>query len=382
MRASIHLGRIGGIRVGLNWSLLPIAVLFAWSLASGQLPYEVGGYPHAAYWLAAVVTTAAFFACLLAHELSHAVVARRRHLQVDSIVLWLLGGMAQMQTEPDDPGTELRVSMAGPAMSLFVAVALGLSAWAFHELAISPLVVASVAWLAGINALLGFFNLLPALPLDGGRVLRALLWRHWGDRARATNAAAGTARVIGGALIGLGAAELLLQGSFEGAWIALIGWFIFAVAGQQQQRVAVGDRLGRPRVADAMSGPPVSVPASANLSDVFNHHLRSYGFSSFPVVDELGALVGLLTVERMNRVPGERWWLTNVLEASVPATEIVACGPNDPLDEVAARLSRSPDHVAVVVDAGRPVGILSGQEADTILQRMALLRQALAGVAP
>lgn len=379
MNESIHLGRIGGIRVGLNWSLLPIAALFAWSLASGQLPYEVAGYPRAAYWLAAVLTTLTFFASLLAHELAHALVARRRRVPVDRIVLWLLGGVAEMQSDPPDPRSELMVAGAGPLASLAVGGVVGGLAWGLSSLALSPLLVACLAWLAGINVLLAVFNLLPALPLDGGRLLRAVLWRIWGDRARATGAAARTARVIGGGLIGLGAAELLLQGSLEGAWIALIGWFIFAAAGQEQLLAAVPARPAGPRVADAMSHPPVVLRSDDTLADVHNRYLRRFGFSSFPVVDSAGGLVGLALVRRMNEVPGERWWVTNVMDASARPGEILVCGPWDSLGAVTGRLAVSPDRTAVVLDGGRPVGVLSYSDAVRVLNRQARLEAALAG---
>src|SRR5579884_1277582 len=173
MRESVHLGRVAGIRIGLSWSLLPAFVLIAWSLADGQLPFEVPGYSSRAYWVVGVVTSVAFFAGLVAHELSHALVARRRGLEVRGIVLWLFGGVAQMEGDMDNARTELLVAVVGPATSLLIAGVGALGAWGLDSAGVSPIVVAALAWLAVINGLLGVFNLLPAFPLDGGRLLRA-----------------------------------------------------------------------------------------------------------------------------------------------------------------------------------------------------------------
>ena len=375
MRESFHLGRVAGVSVGLNWTLLPVAALFTWSLATGQLPYEVHGYSSSAYWVTALLTTILFFAGLLAHELSHAVVARRGGIHTRGIVLWLLGGVAQLDSDSTDPGTEFKVAVAGPAMSLTIALVAGLGAWGLSALGLSPLIVAAVVWLAGINALLGVFNLLPAFPLDGGRVLRAALWWRWRDQARATAAVARTARFIGAGLVGLGLVEFLSTGSLGGTWLALIGWFVMTSARQQERRVAVGSRLADIRVADAMSVPPVVVPVSATLADVLNQYLRVHRFTTYPVVDETGRIVGLTTTSRMNRVPGERWWMTPVTAASATPAEMVVCSPVDPLGPVSDRLAASPDGIAVVIDQGRLVGMLSASDVEGALRRADLLRR-------
>ena len=365
MEESVHLGRIGGVRVGANWSLLPIFALVAWSLAVSQLPAEVGGYTDRAYWITAVVTAAAFFASLLAHELAHAFVARRHGIEVKGIVLWLLGGVAQLGADTPDPRSELRVALAGPAASLGLAATSGAAAWTLGHLGLSPLLVAALAWLGGINALLGVFNLLPAFPLDGGRVVRAVLWRRWGDRARATAAAAGAGRVVGIGLVGLGALEVLrglqLQASLPvgGLWLALIGWFITAAAGQQRGLAGEQARLGRLTVADAMSRDPLVVPASATVAEVVEGYLRGGRFSGFPVGDSSGRIVGLTTVTRIGRVPREAWGRTPITAAAASPAEMVACRSDEPLAPAAARMRAAPDGRAIVIDAGRLVGIVT-----------------------
>ncbi|HZU73345.1 MAG TPA: site-2 protease family protein [Acidimicrobiales bacterium] len=379
MRESISLGRIGGTRVGINWSLLPIFALIAWGLASSQLPGEVSGYSTTAYWVAGVITAVAFFASLLAHELSHAALARRHGIKVQGIVLWLFGGVAQMEGDMPDARTELQVAFVGPATSLAIAGAGGVVAFALDHLGAPLIVVASVAWLAAINAMLGLFNLLPAFPLDGGRVLRALLWRHWGDRVRATNAAATAGRAIGFALIGVGAVEFFAAGGIGGVWLAMIGWFVVTAAVQQRQRTLVEDRLGDLRVADAMSASVVVVPAGATLNEVVDTYVRPTHLSVFPVGDTTGRIVGMTTVERMHAVPGERWWLTPITAAAASPAEMVTVSSGDRLAEVADRIEDSPDRAAVVIDQGRLVGVITGSDVARAISRAALLRQAMLG---
>jgi Zn-dependent protease len=248
MNETIHFGRIGGIRVGANWSLLPIFLLIAWSLAVVLLPAAAPGFTGWGYWLFGLLAAAAFYASLLAHELSHAFVARRYGVSVKGIVLWLLGGVAQLDGDSPDARAELRVAAAGPATSLGIAAVAAALAGILAGIGTSSLMVAAVWWLAGINALLAAFNLLPAFPLDGGRILRALLWRRWSDRVRATAVAATVGKIAGYALIAVGILELLAGGgALGGIWLALIGWFITVSARQQNERVRERARPAAPQ---------------------------------------------------------------------------------------------------------------------------------------
>ena len=374
MEESVHLGRIGGVRVGINWSLVPVFLLVAWSLAVGQLPSDAFGYTRSAYWVAAVLTSVAFFASLLAHELAHAFVARRHGVETRGIVLWLFGGVAQLEGDTPNARAELRVAAAGPATSLGLAAIAGAGAWLLNHTGVSALLVAAVAWLAVINAMLGVFNLLPAFPLDGGRVLRAFLWRHWRDRLRATAAAATAGKVVGYGLIGLGAVELLAGGALGGIWLAMIGWFVTSAAGQQGRRVSERGLYGALRVADAMTSRPTVVPATATVADVVDRCVRPGRFSSYPV-GESGRIVGLATVERIGRVPRDAWPYTVITAAAARPAEMVVCRPDEPLVDVAARVRDSIDRRAIVVDEGRLVGILTPSDIDRALTLARLLSE-------
>ncbi len=360
MNESFHLGEIRGVRVGINWSLLPIFLLIALSLAGTLLPSAAPGYTTSAYWVFALLTTAAFYASLLAHELAHALVARRRGVEVKGIVLWILGGVAQLEGDSRDPRAELEIVGAGPLTSLGLAAGGALAALLLGAVGTSALLVSSLAWLAGINALLALFNMLPAFPLDGGRILRALLWRHWHDRMRATAVAARVGKICGIGLIAVGVLEFLAGGgALGGIWLAVIGWFITVAAGQQHEQVTERSRAGHLRVADAMTRAPLAVPAQATVAEVIERYVRPNRFSSFPVVDTDGRLVGLATVTRMASLPRPRWHTTPVGAAAAPPTEIVQCAPSDSLTDVAVRMQSSPDRRAVVVDGANVVGILT-----------------------
>ena len=268
MRESVYLGRVAGIRIGLSWSLLPAFALIAWSLANGQLPYEVPGYNHSAYWVVGVLTAVAFFAALVAHELAHSIVARRRGMRVQGIVLWLFGGVAQMEGEMSDPRTELMVAVVGPLVSLLIAGVGALGAWGLDAAGASPIVVAALAWLAAVNGLLGVFNLLPAFPLDGGRLLRAGLWWRWKDQNRATRAAANSGRIVGGGLIALGVLEWFRLGGFGGLWLAAIGWFVVTAAGQALRDPSLATPSEVPALPlEPPSEPPPELPSDAERAE-------------------------------------------------------------------------------------------------------------------
>jgi len=363
MGESLHLGRFRGISVGVNWSLVPVFVLVAWSLATTLLPSAAPGHAGWGYWLFALLTAAAFYASLLAHELGHALLARRHGVGVRGIVLWVFGGVAQLEGDTPSPRAELELAAAGPAVSLALAAAgLGAAA-ALAALRADSLLVAAVGWLGAINALLAVFNLLPAFPLDGGRILRSLLWWRWGDRERATAAAARVGRAGGFVLIALGAVEFLVGGgALGGLWLALIGWFVVSAAAQQRDRYMGGGRAERPRAGEAMNANPTSIPAGLTVAQALEAHVRPTRFAAFPVIDAERRVLGLVTVERIAALPRESWATTPILAAAVPDRELVRCAAGDRLEEVAARMRAADARLALVLENGRLVGILSASD--------------------
>jgi len=236
-RRTIHgdltLGRFGGVEVRLNWSLLVVFALIVWSLADGVFPSQNPGLSHGVHIAMAIAAALLFVASILLHELAHAWQARRNGIEIDGITLWLFGGVAQIKGRFPSPGAEFRVAAAGPLVSLLLGVGFVLLAL----LDLPSAVDGVAAWLGYTNLLLFAFNVLPALPLDGGRILHAALWRAKGDSAWATRVASAIGQGFGYLFIALGIAMFVLQGSFSGAWLAFIGWFLL-VAARQESRVS------------------------------------------------------------------------------------------------------------------------------------------------
>src|SRR6266545_3240828 len=282
MRQSIRLGRVAGIRLGLNGGALVIVVLLAAGLAFGRLPAIYPGHNAALYFAAGLVAAALFLASILVHELAHALVARANGVQVDAITLWLLGGVAELRSEPRTPGAEFAIALGG----LFGALTGALSATGA-----SRLVVAVAAYLAVTNLALAIFNLVPAAPLDGGRVLRAAVWRFTGDRTKASVVAARAGRIFGFVLIAAGVYQvLMLGGGLSGLWWVLLGWFLVQAATAEEERARLGHQLHGVRVADAMSGPPITAEPNETVSDFIDTVVLRHRHSTYPLVDTAGRL--------------------------------------------------------------------------------------------
>jgi Zn-dependent protease len=359
MTASLRLGRIAGIPVGASWSVLLIAALFAWSLAGSILPGLVPGLVPSTYWLAAVVATGLFLGSLLAHEVGHALVARRAGLRVRGITLWLLGGVAQLEDEPSSPGDDLRVAIVGPAVSLALAVGFGVAAAALGLLGAPALAVAVLAWLAVALAL---FNLIPAAPLDGGRVLRALLWRRHGNRARAAVTAATAGQVAGGVLIGYGLLGALTGWGFGTLWTVLIGWFLVAAARQERDHAVYRGGLALLRVADVMTPTTGLAPAWLTVEALLRDQAAGWHPAGAPAAIPLrgfdGQPAGVVTVAALESVPPSQRHLVRAGEVAVPAWAVAVARPDEPASGLLGRLHGG-SGVAVVVAGGELVGVVT-----------------------
>lgn len=366
------MGRIAGIRVGVNWSVLVIFGLIAYGLAARRFPEVYPGYSDAAYVVAGLITAVVFFGSLLAHELAHAVVARRNGLTVEGITLWLFGGVAKLQGEAGKPGADLRIAGVGPLVSLILGAFFFGVTVLFGAVGVGGLPLASVGWLALINVALAIFNVIPAAPLDGGRLLRAVVWWFTGDRTRATVRASQAGQVFGWFVIAFGLVTLFTQGSFGGLWLALIGWFLVSAASAEGQQAAVRARLGRVPVRDVMSTEPVTAPQSMNVATFLDGHLVRNRHSAYPVVDDAGETVGLVTFDRIRRVDVGDRPATLVGEISSPLTEVAQASPAEPVSDVLARLSGDPYGRALVFAGGQLVGIVSPKDINRTLERMSL----------
>jgi Zn-dependent protease len=362
MTASIRFGRIAGIPVGANWSALLIALLFAWSLGGELLPAQVPGLAPAAYWLAGAAGAGLFLASLLAHEIGHALVARRAGLRVRGITLWLLGGVAQLEDEPASPGDELRVAIVGPAISLALAGAFGVAAAALSVVGAPALLVVVAAWLALGNVALGVFNLLPAAPLDGGRVLRGLLWRRHGNRVRAAVTATRAGVWVGTGLVAYG-----LLGAFTGwgigtLWTALVGWFLVIAARQERELALLGGGLDRGlRAAQVMTPAPAVAPAWFTVDAFLRNYVEPWQAAALPLRGFDGHPAGVVTAAALYAVPADRRHIVRAGDVAIPMSALVVVGPDEPVADLAARLAGGRT-VAVVVSGGQLLGLLTAAD--------------------
>jgi Zn-dependent protease/CBS domain-containing protein len=368
MGQTFSLGRISGIRVGVNWSVLVIVALLAYGLAAGQFRAAAPGRPVAEYVAAAMVTAVAYLGSLLAHELAHSLVARRNGLEVEGITLWLLGGVSRLQGEVPDPGAEVRVAGAGPLVSLVLGGAFWLLAWLLHGLGVRGVTVAALAWLGGINIVLAVFNVIPAAPLDGGRLLRAILWRVTGNRLKAAVWAARSGQVFGWALVSVGAFLVLARRDYSWLWFVLLGWFLIGAATTESQQAMLQSRLRTVAVRQIMTPNPETVPASATVAQFLDDHLP-YRHSAFPVVAD-GQVVGLVTLNRINQVPAGARAQTTLQDVACPLSEVARATPDEPVADVLPRLNACSEGRALVFADGHLVGIVSPADMSRTLERL------------
>jgi Zn-dependent protease len=378
MQESVRLGRIAGIRVGVNWSVLVVFWLICWSLAAALLPQQVPRATTAAYWTAGVGTAVAFFASLLAHELGHAVVARRAGLRVEGITLWLLGGVAELDGEAADPRAELRIAAVGPLISLVLAAVAASVAAVASVAGLPGLIVASVAWLARINLLLAGFNLLPAAPLDGGRLLRGLLWWWTKDRLRSAVAAARMGRLLGALLVGFGVGELVVGAGIGGLWLALLGWFLLSAARAEETNARLRQTMGGVRVEEVMTADPVVGPSWLTVAAFLEDYALRYRCSAFPLRNLDGTLVGMVTLARLRTVPVRQRLTTRVETVMCPLAQVPTATPQELLVDLLPRLgSGCSGGWALVLQDGQLIGMVSPADIARALDLAALASPAV-----
>ncbi len=354
----ISLGRWAGVDVRAHWSVAVVLLLLVDLLAAVVLPEAAPRHALWTYWVVGTVTAVVFLAALVAHELAHAVTARHYGMEVTSITLWMLGGLTELDGEPPSPRADALIALSGPATSFLVG---GLSAglaWTVNALAGGfGLAGTALGWLAGINLLLGAFNLLPGAPLDGGRLLRALLWRRTQDRAEAARKAATAGQVLGTVMVALGIYEVLFV-DMGGLWLALLGWFI--ISGAASERYAVGaEKLSGLHVQDVMTRTPAVAPSWWSVEQFLDRLApEDTGQPAFPLVDVDGQAAGVTTLSRLERVaPAQRpdVRLRELVRARTPPT----VGEDAPLTDVYLAMHLRGDIAVVVAEHGAPVGVVT-----------------------
>jgi Zn-dependent protease/predicted transcriptional regulator len=364
VRDSFTLGRIAGISVGVNWSWLIVFALIAWTLAVSIFPSTNPGLGDGSYIGMALVAALLFFTSLLLHEYGHALQARRDGMEIEGITLWLFGGVAKFKGMFPSAGAEFRIAIAGPLVSLV----LGLLFLGVPMLLGLPSTVDGVLfWLGSINIALLVFNLLPALPLDGGRILRSILWYARGEFASATRIAAGIGRGFGYLFVAAGVALLVFASPVTGIWLAFIGWFLLQAAGAEDRFVAAREALGGLRVRDVMARDPVTTPAGITLGQFMDDVAWSRPYTTYPVTEN-GEVVGLLPFRRVAEVPRAEWDRRTVRDCMIPREDVPVVRQDDELVLAAGEVAEHAVNRALVLDAGRLVGLLSVTDVARALQ--------------
>ncbi len=367
-RDGVPIARVAGIRISADWSVLLIGALLAWGVAGGAVPLEVPGTPLWLAWIAGVIAAALLIASLVAHELGHALLARRRGIAVEGIKLWLFGGVAQMSGDLMTGSTEMLVAVIGPAITCMLAGAFFGSSWLLVQVGAPPLVIVVSDWLAALNLALLLFNLIPAFPLDGGRILRGFLWTRTKNRMTATVAAARAGRFFAMVVIGLGVLDLFFLNPVGGLWLVLIGWFLASAArgeatGEQARHALEGVLVG-----EVMSKNPVIVPSWITVELLVEQYVMGHDFTSFPTHSIDGRIDGLVTMRGIKQVPLQQRGNRRAIDIAIPADQVPIARQDEPVTDLLKRIGTASDGRAMVYDGGTLVGIVSPSDIARLFQ--------------
>lgn len=360
MKAQIKLGRIFGIEIGLHYSWLFIALLIAFSLTE-HFGLAHPNWHQGVIWCLAAITAILFFAAIIAHEISHALVAKWRGLPVNSITLFALGGVAKLEKEAEDATTEFLVSIVGPLASAVIGFGCLLLAWALGwTLMTEPTtpLLAMLVWLGYINFGLAIFNLLPGFPMDGGRVLRAIVWWITGNAQRAIRVASLTGQFVASAFIVLGIYRFLGGEGFGALWMSFIGWFLLGAAKTAYAQETMNERLRGVRVGDLMTRDCTIVDGNSNLQTFVNENLLHTGQRCF-LVTEQGEVTGIITPNELQAIPHARWPYTTIYDVMRPLDELKTVTPETPLSEALEIIGREGISLLPALVNGHLAGLIS-----------------------
>lgn len=369
----ISVGRVFGIDVRLDYSWFVLFFVIVGSLAGALFPAyapEVSRLGHLGMGLLGALL---FFFSLLLHELAHAVTARARGIEVEGITLFIFGGMARTRTEARTPADEFLVAGMGPLASLLLAAFFyGVAGWG-PALGLGVFLTVTSETIGYLNLLLAVFNLLPGFPLDGGRLLRAVLWQITGSLRRATSLAAGAGRVLGGGVILLGFWALLSAGAFvAGLWMIFIGWFLIQTAGSAMQHVLLQELLSPLTAREAMTANPETVDPDLPVDRLISERFLRRPYNAFPVVQD-DVVIGLVTLNGLRKVAREHWAETRTAEVMIPLSDTLLVDPDLPMTQVLEQMRDSEHRRVLVARDWALLGIISSSDIARWLDRVNLL---------
>ncbi|MFF2806645.1 site-2 protease family protein [Streptomyces sp. NPDC058000] len=377
MNGSVRIGQVVGVPLRMHWSVPLLVALFAYGLGRQTLPVIAPGRSAIVYALAGVVGAALLTGSLLLHETAHAAIARRKQISVEDVTLWALGGMTRMG-RPQTAAAAFAVAVSGPLTSLLIGgVALG-AGFGLNALSLWAVPSIVLVWLGWANVFLGVFNLLPAVPLDGGRVVQALLWWRTGDRDRADLVASRGGQVIGGLLVAVGWISVL-RGVPSGLWLGFIGLFISVVAGAERRRATLQTALRGVRAADAMSSPVVTGADWLTVQRFIDEVAVHTGHSAVPLLDFEGRPSGIVHLRRLVAIPVAQRAELRIRDVATPLSQCAVAAPDDLLTEALEKPSLRTGMRILVVDGGHLVGIITAKDVSRLMQRHTLSGRAGAG---
>lgn len=355
---SIKVGSLLGIPVRLNYTLVLAVVLVAWSLASSYMPTEYPGLSSREYWITGSLGAITLFTSVLVHELAHSFVARKSGLPVGRITLFLFGGVSEIEKEPKSPGQEFKVAVVGPASSFVIGAVLGLLWLLLNQVHLTPLVLAPLEYGSYINFMLAGFNLLPAFPLDGGRILRSALWKRKDDLIQATKTATKFGVWFSYLFMLLGVVSVFGGSVVNGLWYILIGWFLKSGAEGSLTQTVVSEALSRVDIRDIMTREVDIVEPDLTLNDLVQKHFSRYKHGGFPVVKD-STLLGLVTLEDVRNVPKEKWMETRVSDVMTTCEKLGCLQENEKAADAFLKMSRLDVGRLPVRQNGKLVGIVT-----------------------
>lgn len=353
----ITLFTLFGFEVKLDFSWIFLALLISWSLATGYFPVTYAELPTATYWAMGIAGAMGLFFSIIFHEMSHSLVARRYGLPIRGITLFIFGGVAEMEEEPKDAKTEFLMAIAGPIASLLLALVFGLCATISINLGVSAAVSGIFSYLSLINGVLALFNLVPAFPLDGGRVLRAALWRWKGDVRWATRIAARAGSGFGLVLIILGVLSIFSGNFVGGMWWFLIGMFLIGAARGSYIQLQTRRAFEGETVARFMTESPVTVSPELSIAQLVDDYIYTYGHDMFPVLAS-EQLLGSITIHDIKALPREKWANTQIGEIMTPRSDANTIGPREDALKALSLMQRGGRSRLMVADGTRLIGIV------------------------
>jgi len=349
-----------GIKIGIDISWIFIAVLLSWTLAAGYFPFRYPHLSHGMYWLMGILGMLGLFVCIVLHELGHALVAKHYKLPIAHITLFLFGGVAEIKKEPTRPKVEFLMAIAGPIVSIVLVILLYVFSFV-SEKSGWPIVITGVSkYLAIINLIIVIFNLIPAFPLDGGRVFRSLLWWWKKDYNWATRIATRVGSSFGFILIFLGIFFLITGNLLAGIWFAILGWFLNRAALSSRNQMMIGKELKSEKVSTFMTKNPISVQPDITIQEFVEDYVYTSHHHLYPVTEK-EKLIGYISLNEIKSVPKDKWEKTTVEKAMVPRTQFQTVSPSSSAFEALNLLQQSAIPTLLVVEGNRLVGILTAQ---------------------